>query len=152
MQVSTLVKLGSLAFDIAQDGNVQELAGMVHKAGKRRGLWSQPATGLGTSTSTQKSVAANESSSKTSSNSNKETAKTTKNEESASGKKSGGSDKSQPRPFIPFGPSWTEPPAWAKLPEAKGLQVPAAITNRLTSRNARQAMKWAGEIGRMLLK
>jgi|GEM_PF-6350349 len=140
MQLNTLVRLGSLAFDIAQDENVQDLVGMVHRAGKRRGLWAQPAP--------------------VTSSSGDNSAKKSKNQVEVSTKqageklksKSNGTDKQEIPAFIPFGPSWTEPPAWTKLPQAKGIHLPPAVGKRLTARNARQAVKWAEEIGRFLIK
>ncbi|MFB5190323.1 hypothetical protein [Alicyclobacillus fastidiosus] len=38
MQLNTIIKLGSLAFDVASDQKVRELAGLVHKGARRRGL------------------------------------------------------------------------------------------------------------------
>ncbi|MCL6632181.1 MAG: hypothetical protein K6T63_06045 [Alicyclobacillus herbarius] len=38
MQLDTLVKVGSLAFEIAQDERVRELVTMVHQGAKRRGF------------------------------------------------------------------------------------------------------------------
>lgn len=38
MQFNTILKVGGLAFDVAQDEKVRELATMVHKGAKRRGL------------------------------------------------------------------------------------------------------------------
>lgn len=38
MQISTVIKLGSLALNVAQDDRVQELFTIVHKGAKRRGV------------------------------------------------------------------------------------------------------------------
>ncbi|WAH35845.1 hypothetical protein [Alicyclobacillus dauci] len=38
MQFNTIVKFGSLAFDVASDDKVRELMGMVHHGARRRGL------------------------------------------------------------------------------------------------------------------
>ncbi len=38
MQFMTLMKFGGLAFDVVQDEKVRELAGMIHKGARRRGL------------------------------------------------------------------------------------------------------------------
>ncbi|GMA62358.1 hypothetical protein NZD89_21650 [Alicyclobacillus fastidiosus] len=38
MQLNTIIKLGSLAFDVASDQKVRELAGLVHQGARRRGL------------------------------------------------------------------------------------------------------------------
>lgn len=38
MRVDTILKLGSLAFGVAQDERVRELATMIHKGAKRRGI------------------------------------------------------------------------------------------------------------------
>jgi hypothetical protein len=38
VQVNTVIRLGSLAFNVAQDERVQELFTMVHKGAKRRGI------------------------------------------------------------------------------------------------------------------
>lgn len=38
MQFNTVLKVGGLAFDVAQDEKVRELVTMVHKGAKRRGL------------------------------------------------------------------------------------------------------------------
>jgi hypothetical protein len=38
LQLDTLVKLGSLAFSIAQDQKVREMVTMVHRGARRRGL------------------------------------------------------------------------------------------------------------------
>ncbi len=42
MQFDTILKLGSLAFGVAQDEKVRELATMIHQGGKRRGMWGAP--------------------------------------------------------------------------------------------------------------
>ncbi|MCL6637005.1 MAG: hypothetical protein K6T26_03560 [Alicyclobacillus sp.] len=42
MQWQTFVKFGSLAFEVAQDQKVRELAGLVHRGAKRRGLLGPP--------------------------------------------------------------------------------------------------------------
>lgn len=39
MQFNTLMKLGSLAFNVANDEKVRQLAGIVHHGAKRRGLY-----------------------------------------------------------------------------------------------------------------
>ncbi|MCF8565887.1 hypothetical protein LLE49_14270 [Alicyclobacillus tolerans] len=44
MKFDTLIKLGSLAFGVAQDDKVQELFKMAHKGAKRRGIFN-PSTG-----------------------------------------------------------------------------------------------------------
>ncbi len=38
MQLDTVLKVGSLAFSVAQDDHVRELFSMVHKGARRRGL------------------------------------------------------------------------------------------------------------------
>lgn len=38
MQMNTMLKLGSLALNVAQDDRVKELFTMVHKGAKRRGM------------------------------------------------------------------------------------------------------------------
>jgi hypothetical protein len=38
VQVNTLIRLGALAFNVAQDQKVQELFTMIHKGAKRRGI------------------------------------------------------------------------------------------------------------------
>jgi hypothetical protein len=38
VQMNTMLKLGSLAFNVAQDDKVKELFTMVHKGAKRRGM------------------------------------------------------------------------------------------------------------------
>jgi hypothetical protein len=38
VQVNTLIRLGALAFNVAQDEKVQELFTMIHKGAKRRGI------------------------------------------------------------------------------------------------------------------
>ncbi|WP_166669010.1 hypothetical protein [Alicyclobacillus sacchari] len=48
MRLQSIIKFGGLAFDIASDEKVQQLAGMVHSGAKRRGLlqpWMPPAQG-----------------------------------------------------------------------------------------------------------
>ncbi|WP_157071194.1 hypothetical protein [Alicyclobacillus acidiphilus] len=48
MQLNSIIKFGGLAFDVANDEKVRELAGMVHKGAKRRGLlFVPPATQAG---------------------------------------------------------------------------------------------------------
>ncbi|MDQ0189650.1 hypothetical protein JI721_09210 [Alicyclobacillus cycloheptanicus] len=42
MKVDTFLKLGSLAFGIAQDERVRELVKMTHNGAKRRGLFAAP--------------------------------------------------------------------------------------------------------------
>jgi hypothetical protein len=39
VQLNTMIKLGSLAFNVANDEKVRQLAGMVHHGAKRRGLY-----------------------------------------------------------------------------------------------------------------
>ncbi|GMA49597.1 hypothetical protein GCM10025857_09540 [Alicyclobacillus contaminans] len=46
MQLNTVIRLGSLAFNVAQDEKVQQLFTMIHKGAKRRGMigpWQPPA-------------------------------------------------------------------------------------------------------------
>jgi hypothetical protein len=38
VQVNTIIRLGALAFNVAQDDKVQELFTMIHKGAKRRGI------------------------------------------------------------------------------------------------------------------
>ncbi|WP_067931855.1 hypothetical protein [Alicyclobacillus kakegawensis] len=45
MRLDTLVKVGSLAFEVAKDERVREMLTMVYNGAKRRGLMA-PATGL----------------------------------------------------------------------------------------------------------
>ncbi|MCL6627813.1 hypothetical protein [Alicyclobacillus shizuokensis] len=45
MRLDTLVKVGSLAFEVAQDERVREMLTMMYNGAKRRGLMA-PATGL----------------------------------------------------------------------------------------------------------
>lgn len=39
MRANTIMRLGSLALDVAQDAKVRELATIIHKGAKRRGLF-----------------------------------------------------------------------------------------------------------------
>lgn len=39
VQINTFLKLGSLAFNVAQDEKVRELATIIHQGAKRRGLF-----------------------------------------------------------------------------------------------------------------
>jgi len=55
MQFNTFVRLGGLAFNVAQDDKVRELFTMVHKGAKRRGIYGQPLSS-GASQSLQPSV------------------------------------------------------------------------------------------------
>lgn len=41
MQMNTLIKVGSLAFDVVQDEKIRQLATMVHHGARRRGLIGQ---------------------------------------------------------------------------------------------------------------
>lgn len=47
MQMNTMLKIGSLAINVAQDDKVRELATMIHKGARRRGLFAAdfPAAG-----------------------------------------------------------------------------------------------------------
>ncbi len=42
MKIDTLIKFGSLAFNVAQDEKVRELLKIAHNGAKRRGLFSPP--------------------------------------------------------------------------------------------------------------
>jgi hypothetical protein len=39
MQIGTMLKFGGMAFDVARDERVQQMAMMIHKGAKRRGLY-----------------------------------------------------------------------------------------------------------------
>lgn len=131
MQMNTLIRLGSLAFDVAQDEKIRELVGMVHKGGKRRGLWStggvsgQSTGGSGGDGSTKVQSSA------------------------ASSKKEPAKKQELP---VPFGPSWTQMPSWTKMPEAQGFPVPATVGKHLTTGNAKKLLKMAGGVGQLLMK
>lgn len=42
LKMNTVIKFGSLAFDVASDDKVRELLGLVHNGAKRRGFYGQP--------------------------------------------------------------------------------------------------------------
>jgi hypothetical protein len=42
LKVTTIIKLGSMAFNVAEDEKVRQLVTMLHKGAKRRGLLSPP--------------------------------------------------------------------------------------------------------------
>lgn len=42
MKLNTVIRLGALAFNVAQDEKVRELATMIHHGAKRRGIIGQP--------------------------------------------------------------------------------------------------------------
>lgn len=64
MQLDTLLKVGSLAFDVAKDDNVRELFTMVHKGAKRRGLIGNPMPAQGQKPASQAQASASDSAEK----------------------------------------------------------------------------------------
>lgn len=52
MQFNSIIKFGGLAFDVASDEKVRQLAGMVHNGARRRGFFSPPPLNPGSAAQT----------------------------------------------------------------------------------------------------
>lgn len=123
MQFNTFIRLGSLAFNVAQDEKVRELVTMVHHGAKRRGFiyngqaypqQSQTAGQSGTAMQSQTVQPA--------------------------------AQQSHPIPFAP-GSSQTAPSTGGQ-----GAVVPGNLGKYLTANNAKKALKMAGDLGQFLIK
>ncbi|MBX6352813.1 MAG: hypothetical protein IRZ10_05705 [Thermoflavifilum sp.] len=57
MRLDTLIKMGSLAFSIAQDEKVREMATLIHRGARRRGLLGPWPPSLGTPSTSAASTA-----------------------------------------------------------------------------------------------
>lgn len=133
MQMSTLVKVGSLAFDVAQDEKIRQLATMVHHGGRRRGLWGQPAT------TQSKEKQSNDTQPAKASPSAKDT---------ADAKKAAGAGAGAGRIRIPFEPNPGEPLPWV----TNGPLFGVPLGKYVKGGNGKKVMHYAGTIGKMLLK
>ena len=131
MQIDTFLKLGSLAFGVAQDEKVRELAGLIHNGAKRRGVFGpypgQPqSTSSGAGQSGIKSV--------------------------------DGSDSAAQAPApapVPFAPGKPAAPAKsaAPAPQAQpGPAIPGTLNKYLTADNAKKALGMVGQVANMLIK
>lgn len=122
MQLDTFLKLGSLAFGVAQDEKVRELAGLIHNGAKRRGVFA-PWPGPGQVPSSAAGGEGN------SANQNKSSAKPPGAKGAA----------------IPFAPANS-----AATPG--NSQIPGPLNKYLTANNAKKALNMAGEVMNLLVK
>jgi len=130
VQLGTFIKLGSLAFGVAQDDRVRELATMIHKGAKRRGAlspWVGPAQGLPPAQTSQAAAG-------------------------PSGSPNVPSQTTGSHPFglpVPFAPS----KAVTSSPAAQtGAGVPSPVNKYLTVDNAKKVLSVAGQVANMLIK
>ncbi|MBX5435645.1 MAG: hypothetical protein IRZ33_00335 [Alicyclobacillaceae bacterium] len=128
MQLDTLVKLGSLALQVAQDDKVRQLASLIHRGAKRRGILPPPpilpAPPVAASNHAGGATAAPQPAPK------------------AKGQTGTGSSAAAPTPWIPFGPP--------------GLPLQAyggsGIMKYLTADNAKKVLEVAGVMKGLLGK
>ncbi|MCL6593791.1 MAG: hypothetical protein K6T31_07420 [Alicyclobacillus sp.] len=123
MQWQTFVKFGSLAFEVAQDKKVRELASLVHRGAKRRGLLGPP----------PRPPAAGEQAA-------------AKPPQSAHG--GGNGTAAKPAHPIPFAP--TAPATSAK--EGHGAAGELSWNQWINRKNAKKAMALAGELVQWLTR
>lgn len=130
MQLNTFLKLGSLAFNVAQDEKVRELAGLIHNGAKRRGVfapWPGQVQSLpgGTSGSADSAGAPAAMQSKA------------------------------PSALVPFAPQKSSPAVKQPTPGQPETHVPAPpspLSKYLTAENAKKALNMAGQVANMLIK
>ncbi|WP_443111901.1 hypothetical protein [Alicyclobacillus sp. ALC3] len=125
--MNTLIKVGSLAFDVVQDEKIRALATMVHHGGRRRGLWGQPP-----STGSKAAVAKPE----------PQPAEPSAPKEKSSGGKAPG------RIRIPFELNPGERLPW----QTGGPMFGVPLGKYVKGGNGKKAMHYAGTLGKMLLK
>ncbi len=127
VQMNTLIKVGSLAFDVAQDEKIRALATMVHHGGRRRGLWGQPP-----STSNKAEAAKAE----------PQPAEANAPTENSSASKAPG------RIRIPFELNPGERLPW----QTDGPMFGVPLGKYVKGGNGKKVMHYAGTLGKMLLK
>lgn len=138
MQLDTLVKLGSLALEVAQDDKVRELAAMIHRGARRRGILPAPPI-------IPAPPAAGGSASGAAAANAKPSAAVPAAPKSAAPKSAApnpAAPESAAAPWIPFGP-----PA---LP--MHMYGGSGITRYLTADNAKKALQLAGVVRGLLSK
>ncbi|WP_035462478.1 hypothetical protein [Alicyclobacillus macrosporangiidus] len=126
MQLNTLVKFGSLMFNVAQDEKVKELFTMVHQGAKRRG-WIGPA-GIPAAGSTQGAK---------------------------EGQPVKAEPSPHPIPFAPNSAAPKPGTAKSATPVPGAgplLGAPIPWQTYLNGKNAKKVLTWAGELTQLLIK
>ncbi|MDQ0189968.1 hypothetical protein JI721_10180 [Alicyclobacillus cycloheptanicus] len=131
MQMNTIIKLGSLAFDVAQDEKIRQLATMVHHGARRRGLLGVPPSAGGSAAKAPEQKAADTA----------QKAALPKQEKAAEKKVSG-------RIRIPFEPKPGEPLPWV----TDGSMFGIPLGKYFNGGNSTKVMQYAGAIARMLIR
>jgi hypothetical protein len=129
MQFNTVLKLGGLAFGVVQDEKVRELAGIIHKGAKRRGVYSQFTGGNSAGGANAQS----------------------------SGNVGLGVGNAEPHP-IPFAPSAKTTEKTSQKSKVPGIHLPpqvgfpsGALGKYMNAGNAQKMKQWAAEIGQYLI-
>jgi len=130
VQLGTFIKLGSLAFGVAQDDRVRELATMIHKGAKRRGAlapWAGPTQALPSAQTSPGTTG-------------------TEGNPNAHAQTTGPHPSSPPIPFAPSKPVPFSPATHS------GAGVPYPVNKYLTVDNAKKVLSVAGQVANMLIK
>ncbi|EPZ44663.1 hypothetical protein [Alicyclobacillus acidoterrestris] len=145
MQWNTFIKLGSLAFDVASDQKVRELAGIVHHGARRRGLLGVPPHAQTQGTSSTSHTAASTPNHWPKQNhpipfapgSHAPASQTSQSAPSKSAHSTGNANKSV-----------TEKPTAATNPSSGEFD----LKNWVTMENAKKVLGWAGSVTQFLTK